>query len=313
MRVDVFETRSDRPMASTESTYLRDLYADWSTRMAANPEMGLAGMRAIFEEWHLPTVEPTRVTYETVRAGGVEAMWCVPTGARLDRAILYLHGGGFAVGSMHSHRKLAGHIAKAAGCRALVPNYRLAPEHPFPAGIEDNLTAYRWLLEQGIDASAIALCGDSAGGNLSLTTTLKARDEGLPLPGAIAVMSPFCDLEVTGETMTTRAAYDTLVNHEIASGMGAMLLGQGDRNIPLANPLLADLTGFPPLHIEVGDHECLLADSEQLAQHAEKAGVEVTLSVVPEMQHVFPILAGRCTEGDEAVARIAAHITAHLS
>jgi monoterpene epsilon-lactone hydrolase len=300
-------------MASTESTFLRELYADWTARMAANPEMGLAGMRAVFEEWHLPTLEPPGVTYECVSAGGVEAMWCTPAEARTDRAILYLHGGGFAVGSMHSHRKLAGHIAKAAGCPAIVTNYRLAPEYPFPAGIQDNVTVYRWLLERGIAASSIAVCGDSAGGNLSLTTSLMARDEGLPLPGAIAVLSPFCDLEVTGETMKSRADVDTLVNYEIASGMGAMLLGDGDRNIPLANPLLADLTGFPPLHIEVGGHECLLADSEQLARHAEQAGVLVTLSVVPEMQHVFPILAGRCPEADEAVGRIAAHIATHLT
>jgi acetyl esterase/lipase len=299
-------------VASTESTFLRDLYADWTARMAADPEMGLPGMRAVFEEWHRPTIEPTDVTYECVSAGGVPAMWCKPIGARTDRVVLYLHGGGFAVGSMHSHRKLAGHIAKAAGCLALVTDYRLAPEHPFPAGLEDNVAAYRWLLDQGIAASAIAVCGDSAGGNLSLTTTLKEREEDLPLPGAIAVMSPFCDLAVTGDTMRTRAEFDTLVNYEIASGMGAMLLGEGDRNVPLVNPLLADLTGFPPLHIEVGDHECLLADSEHLAAHAEKAGVQVTLSVVPEMQHVFPILAGRCPEADEAVARIAAHIGAHL-
>ena len=299
-------------MASTEALLLRDLYADWTARLAANPEMGMPEMRAIFEEWHLPTREPTEVSYDCVSAGGVEAMWCIPTHARADQAILYLHGGGFAAGSMHSHRKLAGHIAKAAGCRALVTNYRLAPEHPFPAGIQDNVTAYRWLLDSGVPASSIAICGDSAGGNLSLTTALTAREEGLPLPGAIAVISPFCDLDATGSTMQSRAQVDKLVNAEIARGMGGMLLGDADRNFPLANPLLADLTGFPPLYILVGDHECLLADSEKLAEVAEKAGVSVTFSVVPEMQHVFPILAGRCTEADAAVDGIAEHIRAHL-
>src|SRR5438552_2784665 len=151
-------------MASAEAEFLPTLYRSWSERMAANPGMDLPTLRDLFEEWHLAAREPEGVSYAEVDAGGVEAMWALPAGAASDRVLLFFHGGGWMAGSMHSHRKLAGHLARAAGVWALVLNYRLAPEHRFPAQIEDGVTAYRWLLEGSILPEHVATAGDSAGG-----------------------------------------------------------------------------------------------------------------------------------------------------
>lgn len=299
-------------MASKEADYLRALYASWAERLGANPEMDLATMRDVFEEWHLPTKEPEGVGYAEVDAGGVPAMWCIPDGSDPDRVLLYFHGGGCVVGSMYSHRKLAGHLAKAAGVRALVLNYRLAPEHLFPAQIDDGVTAYRWLLDQGFAPSRIATIGDSAGGHLSISVVLKLRDLGVALPAAMVPLSPYLDMELTGETMESRAATDALVSRPLAEGMVAAWHGEGSRVDPLANPLHADLTDLPPAYIEAGDHECLLDDSVRFAALSEKAGNEVVLVVEPEMQHVFEFLAGRAPEGDRAVAAIGAWLRPKL-
>lgn len=177
-------------MASQQAEYLKTLYRGWADRMAANPEMDLDSLRDLFEEWHLPTAEPEGVTYAEVDAGGVPAIWCNPIGAAEDRVIVYTHGGGYVVGSMHTHRKLAGHLARRTGCRALVIDYRRAPEFPHPTPTEDAVTAYRWLLDQGIEAGHIATCGDSAGGGMCTAMVLAARDQGLPLPAAIMPLSP---------------------------------------------------------------------------------------------------------------------------
>ena len=168
-------------------------------RLAANPEMDLPTLRAMLEELAVQAAEPTDVTYEEVDAGGRPALWCIPLGAATDRVILYTHGGGFVSNTMHSHRKLAGHLAKAAGVRSLVIDYRLAPEHPFPAQLDDAVAAYHWLLDQGIEADHIATAGDSAGGNLATSVVLKLRDDGVPLPAAIVALSPWYDMECDGD------------------------------------------------------------------------------------------------------------------
>src|SRR5262249_31700873 len=158
----------------------------WVARMAAAPDMDLPTMRSMFEEWHLPTAEPAGVHYEEVDAGGVPAIWCRPPGGADDRAIIWTHGGGYVVGSMHSHRKVAGQLAKAAGVPVLVLDYRRAPEHPHPAQVEDAVTAYRWLVgAQGIAPEHIATTGDSAGGGLCTSMVLALRDAGDPLPAAV--------------------------------------------------------------------------------------------------------------------------------
>ena len=300
-------------MASRESQHLKDLYGGWVERMAAQPEMDVATLRDMFEAWHLSTVEPTGVTYEEVDAGGVPAMWCIPTGADPSRVLFWTHGGGFVVGSMHTHRKVAGHLAKATGARALVIDYRRAPEHPYPAQLEDALTAYRWLLGQGVQPGHIATTGDSAGGNLATSMVIRLRDQGDPMPAAIMPLSPWYDMEGKGETLDSRAEVDVLVQREILQGMATMFLGEGGpATDPLANPLFADPTGLPPMLIQVGDHECLLDDSVRFAEGARSAGVDVTVEVEPEMQHVFHFLAGRAPEADKAIDRLAAWVRPKL-
>lgn len=298
-------------MPSAESLYLRDLYASWLARMDG---MDLPTMRDLFEEWHLPTIEPTGVTYEETDAGGVPALWAVPVdGAAGDRVIVYTHGGGFVVGSRHSHRKLAGHLARAVGARVLVLEYRLAPEHPHPAQLEDSVRAHGWLLEQGIRPEHVATAGDSAGGNLAVSTPLRLAALGRPLPAAVLALSPWLDMELTGETIESNDATDALVKRPVLEAMRGMFLGEvGSPTDPFANPLLGDLTAFPPLYICAGGHETLLADSRRLAGLAEKAGVDVALDVVDEQQHVFPFNAGRAPEADDALRRAAAWLRPRL-
>jgi monoterpene epsilon-lactone hydrolase len=300
-------------MASTQAEALKTLYQSWVERMAANPEMGLPEMRDMFEEWHLATAEPEDVSYAEVDAGGIPALWCTPAASAQDRVIVYTHGGGYVVGSMHTHRKLAGHLARAAGCRALVIDYRRAPEFPHPAPVEDAVTAYRWLLDQGIEPGHIATCGDSAGGGLCTSMVLKARDEGLPVPAGIMPLSPWYDMEGKGASLDGNAAVDVLVQREILMGMAATFLGDGSPSDPLANPLYAELAGLPPVLIQVGGDETLLDDSHRFADRARAAGVDVTVEVYPEMQHVFHFLAGRAPEADEAMAQLGAWARDRLS
>jgi acetyl esterase/lipase len=297
-------------MASTESLFLRELYTTWTERMSGQD---LPAMRNMFDDWHRPTVEPTEVTYEELDVAGIPALFANPVHAADDRAILYFHGGGFAVGSRHSHRKLAAHLAKAAGVRALVIDFRRAPENPYPAQLEDALIAYRWLLENGFAANHVATAGDSAGGNLAISTALKLAALGAPPPAATVALSPWLDMELTGETLATKCEVDVLVTRPLLEGMREMFLGtRGSPTDPLANPLLADLSGLPPLFISVGGDETLLADSTRLAELARKAEVDVVLDVVPEQQHVFVCLAGRAPEADGAVARIGAFLASKM-
>ena len=298
---------------SLESAALADLYSSWVERMAAAPDMDLPTLRSMFEEWHLPTAEPEGVHYRHVDAGGVPAMWCTPDGAATDRAIIWTHGGGYVVGSMHSHRKVAGHLAKAAGVPVLVLDYRRAPEHPHPAQVEDAVAAYRWLLaDQGLAPEHIATTGDSAGGGLCTSMVLALRDAGDPLPAAVMPLSPFYDMEATGDSVTTNAEADALVQREILLAMAGMFLGDASPRDPLANPLHADPAGLPPMLIQVGGAETLLDDSTRFAARAEAAGVDCTVEVYPDMQHVFHFLAGRAPEADDAIAAMAAWVRPKL-
>ncbi|MDQ1425708.1 MAG: epsilon-lactone hydrolase [Acidimicrobiaceae bacterium] len=258
------------------------------------------------------TAPPTSVTYTDVDAGGVPAEWVVPEGAADDRVLLYVHGGGYVICSMRTHSKLVGHIAKAAGVKALNVDYRLAPEHPHPAAVNDSVAAYQWLLDQGYAAQNIAIAGDSAGGGLTFATLLAIRDRGLPLPATAVPLSPWVDLEGTGDTMTTHADRDLLVNGVGLKAMADLFLAGGDARDPLAAPLHADLRGLPPLYIQVGDDETLLDDSRRIAAKAKAEGVDVRLDVFPEMQHVFQMGAGNVPEADDAVARIGEHLRKHL-
>ena len=291
---------------SIEADFLRALYQDWTERMVADPNLSIANLRSMFDEWSQPALEPEKVCYRSDRLGGVEAIWALPAGADTNRAIVYTHGSGFAVGSADSHRKLAGHLAKALNVTAVLLQYRRAPEHPFPAQIEDAVAAYKALIEKGFDPKKISTAGDSAGGNLAIASVLKMRDLRLPLPGSVIAFSPWLDMALRGATLETNSTTDALVGRGILEAMVGMFLGgKTDPLNPLANPLENDFKNFPPLYINAGGAETLLSDSESLYAKAKAAGANTILSVVPGMQHVFPALAGRAPEADEEMQRIA--------
>ncbi len=270
-----------------------------------DPNSGIDEMRASYETFTTLTTEPEGVLWTEVDAGGVPAIWADPTGGAQDRVLQYVHGGGYVIGSATYYRKLTGHLANALGCRVLNVDYRLAPEHPHPAPVDDSTAAYRWLLDQGIEPGHIAISGDSAGGGLTVATLLSIRNAGLPMPAAAMPLSPWVDMEATGESMTSRQERDVLVSGEVIKGMADAFLQGQDARDPLAAPLHADLSGLCPLYIQVGDDETLLDDSIRLADKAKAAGVEVRLDVFPEMQHVFQMAAGTMPESDEAIARLA--------
>ena len=293
---------------SKEADYLRALYQDWSDRMVANPNMTIADFRSLFDEWEKPTFEPEEVTYKSDTVGGIDVIWAYPNGCDKSKVLIYTHGGGFAVGSSSSHRKLAGHMAKALGVSSVVLDYRRAPENPFPAQLEDAAAVYKALLASGIKASDIGTIGDSAGGNLAVASVLKFHELGLELPGFVIAFSPWLDMELTGSTLESNAATDALITVPLLEGMIAMFMGDDSTKVrdPLANPLHADFNGYPPLYINAGGAECLLDDARRLHARAVDAGVQATLSVVDGMQHVFPFLAGRAPEADEEIQKIAA-------
>lgn len=299
-------TTETRP-PSTECEALRGLYADWADLLATTPGLTTRLFRAIFDEWHQPTVEPEDVTYREETVGGVPGIWALPLGADRSRVLLYTHGGGFAVGSAASHRKLAGHVAKALGVTAFVLDYRRAPEHPHPAQVEDGVAVFDALLARGIRPEDVTTIGDSAGGNLAVAIPLALREQGKPLPGAVIAFSPWLDMENKGETLRTNDATDALITVGLLEGMIAGVLGDAVApDTPLANPLHADLSGFPRLYVNAGGAESLLDNATRLADRARAAGVDVTLSVVEGMQHVFPFLAGRAREADVEIAAVAA-------
>lgn len=241
---------------------------------------------------------------------GLKAEWLVPEGAPAEPVIFYCHGGGYISGSCSDHRALVGKLAKGAGMRLLLFEYRLAPEHPFPAAVEDTLTAYRWLLGQGIDAHNIVIAGESAGGGLALAALLAFKDTCLPLPAVGMVMSPMTDLTLAGESHRSRVkqCLSPLGMPEICC---KSYVGGSDPKHPWISPLFGDLRGLPPLMIVVGDYEVFRDDSVRFAEKAKVAGVDMTLRVGPEMVHVFPLLAPFFPEATAQLEEICAFIKKH--
>lgn len=227
------------------------------------------------------------VTREKVSANGIPAEWSSTPNAVSDRVIMYVHGGGYVIGSVASHRHLVTELGRAARTRTLSLDYRLAPEHAFPAAVDDALSAYRYLLAQGHEPGNIAIAGDSAGGGLTVATLLAIRDAGLAQPACGFCISPWVDLEAIGNSMTTQAARDPMVQKDGLLGMAAAYLNGANPRTPLAAPLYADFSGIAPLLIQVGAAETLLDDSTRLASAAGAADVEVNLQIWPEMIHVW--------------------------
>ena len=247
---------------------------------------------------------PDDVLVADVNAGGVRAHWLTAPGADIGRVLLFLHGGGYEMGSLRSDGELAARLGRASGMRVLFLDYRLAPEHAFPAAIDDVQAAWRWLrTDQDVDATAIAVAGDSAGGGLAVALLVAIRDAGETPPAAAVLMSPTVDLTSSGASMTERADQDPFSTPALLRQLAADYLAGADPKTPLASPLFASLTGLPPLLILVGTADLLLSDSERLAKAAAAAGADVTLEVGEGLPHVYPILLGT-PEAAEATVQI---------
>jgi epsilon-lactone hydrolase len=247
---------------------------------------------------------PADVEIRPVDAGGVAAEWVIPPGASAPRTILYLHGGGYLVGAPRDYREMVSHIARAAQAQALTIDYRLAPENPHPAAVEDAAAAYRWLLDNGVEPGRIVLAGDSAGGGLTVATLVSLRRQGDRLPAAGVCICPWVDLEITGKSMDANAEADPLVKREVVTNMAAAYLQGQDPRTPLASPLHAELKGLPPLLIQAGTSEALLDDASRLAERAKSAGVAVTYEPWPDMIHVWQWFGSFLPEARQAIDRI---------
>jgi len=250
------------------------------------------------------------VAVEPVNAGGVRGQWTSTPQAERDAAILYFHGGGFVIGSLDSHRHLVSKAGRAAQAWTLALDYRLAPEHPFPAAVEDAVTGYRFLLSRGYRAGRVAIAGDSAGGGLVVSAMIAIRDAGLPQPACGWCISPWVDLEALGETMSTKAGADPTVQRTGILEIAGLYLGGADPRSPLAAPIYADLSGLAPLLIQVGAAETLLDDAIRLARAAGAADVRVDLQIWPEMIHVWHLFHPELKAGLEAIQQGGAYVRA---
>ncbi|MEV6825055.1 alpha/beta hydrolase [Amycolatopsis sp. NPDC051102] len=291
--------------------------AEIDTMLRAQPKppgpQAIEDMRAGFAAMMAGMVVPAGIRTTQSELGGRRALLVKPEGEPGDGVILYFHGGSFVLGAPETALSVTGNLVTRTGWAAYSLDYRLAPEHPFPAGIEDTVAAYRALLERGVDPSAIVFAGDSAGGGLTVTTCLRARAEGLPMPAALVAFSPGLDATRTGESMDTKAGIDPFFTRESFVPTSAMYLAGQDPHQELASPAVcADLSGFPPMLLQVGTNEVLLDDSTRLAARAWGAGVDVVLDVTADVPHVFQAFAGRLEEADQALDRAAFFLGQHV-
>jgi epsilon-lactone hydrolase len=282
-------------------------------KLPPSDSLTVAERRAQYERAEKAFPTPPEVKVERVSAPVAPAEWLRPPGAAPGRVVLYLHGGGYVIGSPRSHRHLAAAIAAAGQASALLLDYRLAPEHPYPAAVDDATAAYRWLLDQDIAPGRVVIAGDSAGGGLTVATLLALRDAGLPLPAGGACISPWVDLTFSGASYRTRAAADPIVTRPGIDEMARAYLGATPARTPLASPLFADLRGLPPLLIHVGSDEVLLDDAVQLADRAKAAGVDATLEVWDRMIHVWHWFLPMLDEAQSAVDGIGRFIRARAT
>lgn len=277
-------------------------------RPSLNPRVPVAVQRRWNESLARANRVPAGTTLTPVVLDGVRADRLQHSSGTGRGAIVYLHGGGYSVGSPRTQGVIPAHLARASGATAYVPDYRLAPEHPYPAGLGDALASYRWLLERGADPGRVAFAGDSAGGGLALATALAARDAGLPLPGALALISPWVDLTLSGESVAPERASDAMLTRSWLAWCARGYLAARSPDDPACSPLFADLAGLPPILIQVGTEEILLSDAERLAERAQTAGVAARLSIYEGLGHAFQLHAGALRRSDDAIDELAAFL-----
>jgi monoterpene epsilon-lactone hydrolase len=293
-----------RAVRAVTSVYFSLLDAETADVEAARKRLSLLGRL-------IPAAPGTKV--EPVEINGLDAEWLIPDGAPPGKAILYLHGGAYVLGGCDSHRHLASHIARESGARALLPEYSLAPEYPFPHAIEDAVGVYRSLLDSGFSPGDLVIAGDSAGGGLTVATLLSLRDQGVPMPAGACLLSPWLDLSASGESMKSREERDPWFTPADIQVVSRHYCAADDCRNPLASPVFADVAGLPPTFIQVGDDEVLLSDATRFAEKLEAAGIPVEIEVWPEMWHVFQAFLMIVPEAREAVSHIALKIRGVLA
>ncbi|KAF9891540.1 hypothetical protein FE257_004007 [Aspergillus nanangensis] len=302
-------------MPSRQSRLMEETYVRLNKHLGAK-DLDIDLYRIVMEEQASVATEPTNVTYEEVQCPGTvqPAIWCLPQSASASHVILYLHGGGFISGSPSSHRKLAAHLAKRAGCRALIIDYRRAPEHQFPKQIEDVVATYTWLIQDmGFSSKRIALAGDSAGGNLTVSASLAVHNLGLEVPAAIAAFSPWFDMRTTGKSWQRNAKTDCLVLLEAMQGVIHTYVGESSLDNPCLDLLCTDLKGLPPMFLTSGTSEVLEDDAVLLAENARSHEIDVNLLLVEGMQHIWVLMAGNAPEADESLAQAASFIRSKMA
>lgn len=301
-------------MASAESDHLASVFGGIKAAFQANPDLPLPLVREVLEGLSRESKEPDGVTYADVDAGGVPALWAIPDNADDKSALIFFHAGGTVVFSKHSDRKAAGHLAKAAGVRVLVVDYRRSPEAKFPAQQEDADAAYDWLLSQGYRAENIIPIGHSVGGNFAVSLALRLRDKGKPLPPAIVSLSAWYDTELKSKTIETHAERDTMLSRRLSELFRECWLGGTGVAFddPRVNLLNADLKGLPPINVHYGSEEILVGEIQDFVSRAKAANVEISVTEIPSGQHLFLLGAGRVPETDKAIAEIGKWIRSKL-
>lgn len=297
-------------MANQEVEAFKQLLAAGAA--AEGEERTLADMRNGYEQigGAFPIGDDVRI--EPVSADGISSQFTSIGDTTSDSVLFYLHGGGYVIGSLTTHQSLVADISRAAGIKGFAVDYELAPEGQFPCALRDAVKAYQWLLGTGVDAKNIVIAGDSAGGGLTVATLVKLRDQNIPLPSAAILLSPWADLTHSSDSMDSRAEEDPMVSRESLTMMADMYLAGADPKNPEASPVFSDLTGLPPVLIQVGTAEVLLDDSRLLAKNAKAAGVDVTLQEWEEMVHVFPHYAPIISDGKKAIDQMGDFIRTHL-
>lgn len=294
-------------MVNIKRTFIRG--TQWVTKMGANQLLGsMPRLRSAAGEGAKPVILPKGLDWSAETIDGLKCEWITPPGATSDVVLLYLHGGGGVLGLYNSSRRIIGHIAAASHLRAFMPDYRLAPENPFPDALDDCIKAYDWLLNEGIDPKKIVILGDSMGGYLSISTLLRLRDSGLPLPAAAVCISPVTDPTCSGETMKINAKSDALLSPQFMWTVMAHYVQKHDLADPCLSPLTADLSGLPPMLIQAGEGEILLDDARRFSERAKAAGADVTLEVWPSMWHDWHVCVPGLDEANQAIARTAQFI-----
>ena len=289
-------------MQSLRSRFIYKLYKLFGSPF--DDSTPIAEQREYLERQSRYSLMPSKIVIEQITIGALYAEWVRHSQTRNDRAILYLHGGGYTMGSCNTHRALVARISVASQSPAIQIEYRLAPENPFPAALEDALNAYHYLLEQGIALDKIIIAGDSAGGGLAIALTLLLREENERPPGGIVCISPWVDLTLSGGTMLTCSDSDPLLSRETSKLHADWYIGHRDPKSPKISPVFADMSKFPPMLIQVGEHEILRSDAERLSENARLAGIDVTLEIWEGMWHLWHALGGYIPESQRAIERI---------